>query len=54
MSTSWRMPVEVISPPVSGCSEHSSRATTLRGRVQLFAWYMKLVWVRSFASLLAA
>jgi hypothetical protein len=27
-------PVEVV-PPASGCSEHSSRATTLRGRVQL-------------------
>ena len=28
MSTSWRMPVAVPSPP-SGCNEHSSRATTL-------------------------
>jgi hypothetical protein len=24
--------------PASGCNEHSSRATTLRGRVQLPAW----------------
>jgi hypothetical protein len=31
MSTSWRMPFEVVSP-ASGCNEHSSRATTLRGR----------------------
>jgi hypothetical protein len=29
------MPVEVMVSPVSGCNEHSSRATTLRGRVQL-------------------
>ena len=36
MSTSWRMPVS----PATGCSEHSSRATTLRGRFQLVAWYM--------------
>jgi len=33
----YHMPVEVISP-ASGCSEHSSRATTLRGRFQLPAW----------------
>jgi hypothetical protein len=39
MSTSWRIPVEVPSP-VSGCSEHSSLATT-RGCVQLLARYMK-------------
>jgi len=30
MSTSWRMSVS----PATGCSEHSSRATTLRGRFQ--------------------
>src|SRR5262245_44116162 len=38
MSTSWRMPVS----PATGCSEQSSRATTLRGRFQLPAWYRKL------------
>src|SRR5438034_2535022 len=37
MSTSWHMPVS----PATGCSEHSSRATTLRGRFQLPAWYRK-------------
>ena len=50
MSTSWRMPVS----PATGCSEHSSRATTLRGRFQLLAWYMKLAKVRSLALLLIA
>jgi hypothetical protein len=25
------------------CNEHSSRATTLRGRTQLLAWYIKLI-----------
>jgi len=29
--------VEVVAPS-SGCKEHSSRATTLRGRFQLLAW----------------
>jgi hypothetical protein len=34
-------------PSATGCSEHSSRATTLRGRFQLVARYMKLANVRS-------
>jgi hypothetical protein len=29
MSTAWRMPVAVTTAAVSGCNEHSSRATTL-------------------------
>jgi hypothetical protein len=33
-----------------GCSEHSSRATTLRGCCQLPALYMKLTKLRSFGS----
>jgi hypothetical protein len=40
--------------PATGCSEHSSRATTLRGRFQLPAWYMKLAKVRSYGLLLIA
>src|SRR5437762_14019511 len=40
----WHMPVS----PATGCSEHSSRATTLRGRFQLPARYRKLAKLRSF------
>jgi hypothetical protein len=43
MSTFWHMPVS----PVTGCSEHSSRATTLRGHFQLVAWRRKLANVRT-------
>ena len=50
MSTSWRISVS----PATGRSEHSSRATTLRGCFQLVAWYMNLAKVRSFALLLTA
>src|SRR5277367_5609833 len=50
MSTSWHMPVS----PATGCSEHSSRAITLRGRLQLLAWYVKLANVRSLALRLIA
>jgi hypothetical protein len=35
------MPVEVV-PPVSGCSEHSSRATTLRGRVSAIPSFFEI------------
>src|ERR1700757_3981082 len=45
MSTSCHIP----GSPATGCSEHSSRATTLRGRFQLPAWYKKLAKVRGFA-----
>jgi hypothetical protein len=50
IAASRRIPIS----PATGCSEHSSPATTWRGRFQLVAWYMKLANARSLASRLIA